>query len=154
MRISDWSSAVGSSDLRIPSVPRFHVVGRLLELDTLARQRRRRQPRLLAVDRERVAGSLPREARMLPGDRGAQQGEGRPRQHVAAVRSLVAEDAVVEQGVGPAVMNTKQRRPTSAIPGPVRLAEPDVPGPPRKADVPAAWAFPFQPRPPPDREER
>src|SRR3546814_2453544 len=56
-------------------------------------------------------------SRMLPGDRGAQQGEGRPRQHVAAVRSLVAEDAVVEQGVGPAVMNTKQRRPTSAIPG-------------------------------------
>src|SRR3546814_5295037 len=73
-------------------------------------------------------------SRMLPGDRGAQQGEGRPRQHVAAVRSLVAEDAVVEQGVGPAVMNTKQRRPTSAIPGPVRLAEPDVRGQHRKAE--------------------
>src|SRR3546814_19732750 len=78
---------------------------------------------------------------MPPGGRGAQQGEGRPRQHVAAVRSLVAEDAVVEQGVGPAVMNTKQRRPTSAIPGPVRLAEPDVRGQHRKADVAADAAF-------------
>src|SRR3546814_7616401 len=38
-------------------------------------------------------------------------------------------------------MNTKQRRPTSAIPGPVRLAEPDVRGQHRKADVAADAAF-------------
>src|SRR3546814_16730401 len=97
-----------------PSGPRFHVVGRLLELDTLARQRRRRQPRLIAVDRERVAGSLPREARMLPCDRGAQKGEGRPRQHVAAARSFGTEAAFGEQAVGPVTIHTKPRRPTSA----------------------------------------
>ena len=74
---------------------------------------------------------------MGPRDPGADRVQGRAGQHVApGRRSPVAEDAVVEEGVGAAVVRAEYRRPVAgAGPRPARLAEPHVRGEDRKADV-------------------
>ena len=79
------------------------IVGRLLEVDTFAGEGRGREPRLLAVDGERVLRVLPGEIGVRLCDLAANPGQRRAGQHVAAGRLPVAEDAVVEQGEGAAV---------------------------------------------------
>ena len=62
------------------------------------------QPGLFAIDGQRAV-----EVRRQPGDILADQGERGAGQHVAAARSLVAKDAVVEQRVGATVVDAEQR---------------------------------------------
>ena len=93
------------------SGPRPDVVGHLLEGDALAVEGGRQQARALAVDRQRAGepGILPSHGRPDHRQRGAGQ-------DVTAVRSLVAEDAVVQQRVGAPVVQAEQGRSAVAAP--------------------------------------
>lgn len=62
-------------------------------------------------------------------------------QHVAAIDALVAKDAIIEQRKGATVVEAEKRRAPFRRPRRIRLAEPDVRGEHRKANVRADMAF-------------
>ena len=93
-----------------------------------------RQPRLLAVDGERAI-----EARKGRSDLGADRGLRRASQHIAAVRTFVSQDTVVEQRPGAPVVDAEQRGTGAslprAVPRPAGFREPDMSSEDRKPDI-------------------
>lgn len=85
---------------------------------------------MLPIDRDRAI-----EIGLGRTDRVADQRQRGPRQYVAAIRTLIAENAVVEQGEGRAVVNAEKGRAYPGSPRRRRFAEPDMRGENREADV-------------------
>jgi len=73
----------------------------LLEGDPDPFQSRGGQPRLFTIDCQRTAETPIRSLNLSPN-----RSKGGPRQHIATMRTLVAQNAVVQQRVSVAVVQT------------------------------------------------
>jgi hypothetical protein len=91
---------------------------------------------LFRINRQRPVKALVLLGQCLADDR-----ERRPREYIAAVDALVAENAVIEQRVGAPVMNAEERTLAFAVPRQVSFAEPQMRGERREADVAADVTF-------------
>src|SRR5690349_2623487 len=119
-----------------PSPSRLHLIGRLLEHDAPALERRVGKARGFAVHHQ-----ITFEPGLLLADLLADEPERFARQHIAALRRLVAENAVIKQRIGVLAVKAEQGTLALSVPRPASLAEPDMRREQWKADACANTAF-------------